>query len=75
MSDNSRLVKDLQEARRFLRGDILKGKVQFRCAGPKCPVETVTLSFAELIGDSRPMQPPCRCPRCAQALEYISFSY
>jgi hypothetical protein len=75
MTDNSRLVEDLREARTRMRGDVLRGKVKYECSNGHCPVITIVMAFVERLGHGRPMQPPARCPRCAQVLEYLELFY
>jgi hypothetical protein len=62
------LIAELREARRVMRGNILRGRALFECPAPTCPVRAVKVDFVEEAG-VKPMQ-GCRCPRCGGGLVF-----
>ena len=71
--NNAALVADLQVARRRNRGDILRATAEFECPNSGCPVRLVRVGIVEEAGRSKVMQPPCRCPRCAQPMGFLGL--
>jgi hypothetical protein len=66
---------ELQQARAFGRGNILRATTSFQCEDPTCPVTLVRIRFAEELGTTKPMQLPLRCPRCMAPMQrYIGLS-
>ncbi len=74
ISDTSHeaLVSELGEARRAMRGDILRGRARLACESQACPVRAVRVDFVEELGATRPMQ-HCHCPRCGGPLECVQL--
>jgi hypothetical protein len=66
---------ELSRARKFIRGNVLRGCATFCCENPRCSTGLVRISFCEERGSlALPFQWPLRCPRCTQAFEkYIGI--
>jgi hypothetical protein len=64
------MTRELRYAREFARGDIVRGTASVRCIDPSCPVGLIKTFYCEEPG-TRPMQPPLRCPRCADDVAFV----
>jgi hypothetical protein len=66
------LTRELQRAREWIRGNIVRVQVSYECPRADCPVAVVKIVVVEEPG-RRKFQGPNRCCRCGERMRYIGL--
>jgi hypothetical protein len=74
-TDQAHFQQELSAIRHGHRGDTLRLAAHFECPERTCPVTQVRLMISETLGQQKPMQKPCRCPRCQGVLDFVRIEY
>jgi hypothetical protein len=74
-TDQEHFQRELSDRRQAHRGGILRLVAYFECANGQCPVGEIRVKVVERLGQTRPMQKYCRCPRCQGVLAFVRLEY